>query len=670
MYNRAKIEKLLKLAIFIGLLALLIIVFSQKIEFTSVDLGRHLENGKIILSDRQVLFKNLYSYTEPDTIFINHHWLAGVIYYGVYLVGGFKSLSILNILLILSAFILSFKLAKKRAGFYISALLAIPVIFLMGERVEVRPEIFSYFFIILTWYILDYVSEKKNYRFLYWLVPLFALWVNIHIYFFIGLALVAFKSAAEFLPVFIISKGDFKQRFFKAWNKSRLWIINLGVLFLTCLFNPNFIRGLLYPFNIFKNYAYEIAENKSVFYLEHLMVNYNIHIFKILIFLLLLSFFARFYFLKKLNLFEIFVGIFFSLSALFAVRNLAIFSLVSLVLLSENLVYPLDYLKKNILFLRLEIRDKYRLYFAVFILLIILISIPYLIIDSNRLNHFMKSSLGWGLKTGSEESIDFFRENKLSGPIFNNYDLGSALIFWLYPSEKVFVDNRPEAYSNDFFNNIYRPMQMERAKWLEYSAKYNFKIIYFSHTDFTPWAQKFLGETLDTNWSLVYFDRYTVIYLNKTNNDKDLIKKLEMSENAVRERLRSLATSSDLEGKLRLASFAGLTRHADLAEEIYRDIIFEYPENALVYASLGSLFAGSQDRQILLSSLDYYKIALASGYRLPGIYNQMGLVEWRLGRYENAESNWQGALKLERKNTSALYYLDQVNKLRLQGELK
>ncbi len=670
MDNRLKIEKLLKLLIFTGLLALVLIIFSQKIEFTSVDLGRHLENGKIIWSNSQVLFKNLYSYTEPNTRFINHHWLTGVIYYRVYIIGGFKSLSILNVLLILATFVLAFNLAKKKLGFYIPALVSIPVIFLMSERVEVRPETFSYLFIILTWYILDYVSEKKNYRFLYWLVPLFILWVNIHIYFFIGLALVGFKSVAEFLPIFMTTKGNFKQRFFKAWETSRHWFIKLGILFLACLFNPNFIRGLVYPFNIFHNYAYEIAENKSVFYLQHLMINYNFAIFKILLLLLILSFVAQFYFTKKVSLFEIFVGVFFSFLALFAVRNLTIFALVALILLSVNLRYPLNYLKDNVYLLRSEIRNKYRLYLAGIILLIIFIGIPYLVYDASKLNHFMKNSLGWGLRVGSEDSIKFFQDNKLQGPIFNNYDLGSSLIFWLYPQEKVFVDNRPEAYSNDFFNNIYRPMQTDEATWLKYSAEYKFKVVYFSHTDFTPWAQKFLGETINSNWVLVYFDRYSVTYLNKTINDPALVKKLEMSEAAIRERLRLLAADSDLSGKLHLASFASLIHHADLAEEIYREVIFKYPENGLVLASMGSLYAGSKDRQTLFSAVDYFKLALKKDYRLPGIYNQMGLVEWQLGNYELAEDYWKDALKLERKNTSALYYLDQINKLRLQGEIK
>ncbi len=670
MFTGSKIEKWLKVLIFAGLLSLVVIIFSQKIEFTAVDLGRHLENGKIVWQDRGVLFTNFYSYTEPQTAFINHHWLAGVIYFLVYSWGGFKVLTLLNIVLILSAFILAFRLAQKKAGFYLPALISIPVIFILSERVEVRPEIFSYFFIFLTWFIIEHINKTKNYRRLFWLVPLFVLWANIHIYFFIGLALVGIKAAAEFLPVFVATAGVFKSRFIAAWRASRVWFINLGILFLACLLNPNFIRGLLYPFNIFNNYAYEIAENKTIFYLQHLMVDPSIAIFKALILLLSFSLGAYFFFRKKIPYFEVMTALFFSALALFAIRNIAIFGLAALILLSANLVHPLAYLKINVSYLEDSRRQLIRYILAGLLLFVILSGTIYLLRDARHTNIFMRNPLGWGLAQGSEDSIKFFQENNLSGPIFNNYDLGSALIFWLYPQEKVFVDNRPEAYSNDFFNNIYRPMQLDESTWLKASAAFKFKAVYFSHTDFTPWAQKFLSATIDSDWALVYFDRYTVIYLSRKNNDSALIAKLALSNQAVRVRLRSLAADSGVADRLRLASFAVTINQPDLAEEIYQDILFNDPGNGQVLSSLASIYAASTDRATEFKALGYYKRALKAGFVLPGIYNQIGLVDWRLGDYVSAEKSWHQALKLERKNESALYYLEQVAQLRLQGELK
>ena len=335
MFKNFKIKSLFKILIFLGLLALIFTIFSQRIELTSVDLGRHLANGRELFSHPDLLFKNTYSYTEPNSRFINHHWLAGLIYYKLYLIGGFKILSLFNILTIILAFSLVFSMAKRRAGFYLSAVLSLPFIFLLSERVEVRPEIFSYLFIFLVWFILENFKHKKWHGLLY-LIPLFILWVNIHIYFFIGLALVGFKAVAEFLPIFLELKTNLKTRFLRVWSESKQYFINLGVLILACLLNPNTISGLLYPFNIFHNYAYEIAENKSVFYLGHLMFNQNFPIFKLGLFLLVLSFTAIIFFKKKINYFDLLAGAFFSVLALIYSRNLSIFSLAAFKISEDN----------------------------------------------------------------------------------------------------------------------------------------------------------------------------------------------------------------------------------------------------------------------------------------------------------------------------------------------
>lgn len=670
MLAKDKLEKLLRILILAGLLALVIIIFSQQTEFTAVDLGRHLENGKIVWQNPQVLWQNFYSYTEPNFRFVNHHWLSGVLFYFVYLIGGFKLLSILNVLVALTAFLLAFNLAKKRAGFYLSALMALPVIFLLSERVEIRPEMFSYLLIIITWVMLEKTAGDRNWKRLYWFIPLFIVWANLHIYFFIGLALVGFKLLAEFSPLFIKTSGPLKSRLLTVWPSVKPWAISLGASFLVCLINPNTWRGLLYPFNIFQNYGYEIAENKTIFYLGHLSLNPNFPLFKTLLFLLVLSWIAYFVFVKKLRLFELLASLFFSLLALFASRNLALFALVALIIIPVNLTPPWQYLKSNLAFWRPEIREKLKPYLLALFALIIISGLFYLSADSRRNNNFLKNPLGFGLTPGSADSVKFFKDNNLSGPILNNYDLGSALIFWLFPNEKVFVDNRPEAYSQPFFADTYRPLQTNSQKWAEINERYKFKAIYFSHTDGTPWAQQFLGRILnDADWALVYFDRYTVILLNKKLNDEATVKKLSLDSWAFRSRLRSLAAESGLRSKFNLASLAEKARQPDLAEEIYREVLVKYPNYNQALISLGALYAASGDRGQSLESLKYLQAALDNGYKLPGLYNQIGLVNWQLGEYQKAETAWRSALKLERKNISALYYLSQIDELRRAGEI-
>lgn len=658
-----KIIKYLKGVICLALAGLLFLTFSQTIELTASDLGRHLANGRTVFIDHQVLFKNLYSYTEPEQPFINHHWLSGVIYQGVYLLGGFKALSFFNLLLIAVIFFLVFHLAVRKSNFYLAAALAIPAIFLLGERVEVRPEIFSYLFIVLIWWQLERAERSKEGKIKWWLIPLFFLWANIHIYFFIGLSLIGFKAAADFLTVSWSLRGDFRTRLETAWQASHFWFLNLGLAIFASLLTPNFIKGLLYPFNIFRNYGYQIAENKSIFYLENLVLNDNFGLFKVWLLLLVISFGGHWIFVSRRRLFDLFIVLFFSALALFASRNLALFALFAFVITAASLKPFLDFWRDR-LFCRVS-PLAVRQVFLVVILILISGSFLFLFSQSERAYRTLKTGRGLGLSEGSEEVVNFWRANNLSGPIFNNYDLGGALIFWLYPQEKVFVDNRPEAYQSKFFKETYLPYQEDPAAFKMGTEKYGFRTVLFSHTDSTPWAQSFLSNLVtNSDWVLVYFDRYSVIFLNKNAYPPEKIEALGLSQASLREKLRSLAENSTLKNKLHLASLATTLRQPDLAAEIYQEILFAQPDNINALASRGLLLASSPEYNQRLRARDYLELAIKKGYHLPAAYNQLGLINWSLGNYSLATENWRSALKRERKNTTALYYLSQAENLK------
>src|SRR3990167_1644700 len=70
------------------------------------DIGRHLKVGEIIWQTGEVPRTNLFSFTEPDFPFINHHWLSEVTFYGVYNLGGFTGLIWLKIIVVLATFLL------------------------------------------------------------------------------------------------------------------------------------------------------------------------------------------------------------------------------------------------------------------------------------------------------------------------------------------------------------------------------------------------------------------------------------------------------------------------------------------------------------------------------------------------------------------------------------
>jgi hypothetical protein len=171
---------------------------------------------------------------------------------------------------------------------------------------------------------------------------------------------------------------------------------------------------------------------------------------------------------------------------------------------------------------------------------------------NNNLRGWMRESGKFGLEIpqGAAVGVEFVKQNNIKGPLFNNFDVGSFLIWKLYPlsGEKcpeqllgtpqvggepagcgVFVDGRPEAYSVEFFEKIYKPMQEDPEKWKYYSEKYGINYVFFAHTDITPWARKFLGDLLQNpDWPLVYKDSSVVIFLKRTPEKSALIRKFEI----------------------------------------------------------------------------------------------------------------------------------------------
>lgn len=450
------------------------------LDLTTSDLGRHLKNGELILSgDFKVLTTNFYSFTNSDYSVLNHHWGTGVIFYLISKIAGFTGLHLFFIALSLLTFFMFFYLAVRESNFAIAGLASFLIVPLIAERTEIRPEVFSYFFLGLFLFILWHYSKNLiSWKWLFILPILEIFWVNAHIYFIFGLFLIS---------VFLLEKRTIK-----------LFLI-LILSSLATLLNPAGLKGALAPLNIFQNYGYRIVENQSVYFLDKLgfIDNPNLLLVKIVLGLVTLSFILILIKNKKqFSPIYFILALVFGAMAFLAIRNFTIFGLFSLLIVSCNLRMFAEKIGGT------EI-------------IIALIPIFILTIFNVQLRGF-----GLGLTENINASAEFFQKEKIKGPIFNNYDIGGYLIYHLFPEEKVFVDNRPEAYPASFFEQIYVPVQESEDIWKQQNETYGFNVIFFSHRDATPWGQKFLvARANDPDWKPVFADQYAIIFLRKEAND-------------------------------------------------------------------------------------------------------------------------------------------------------
>jgi len=509
-----KIEDKFRLLLISFLLIIYGILVTQKINLVTADLGRHIKNGELILQGdtlgaQKVLQTNLYSYTYPDYPFLNHHWGSGVIFYLIHRIFGFIGLSVFFTILCLATFLLFFLIAEGNSCTEVATVVSLFVIPVLTSRVEIRPEAFSYFLSGLFFFVLWSVKEKKlSEKFLFALPILMILWVNLHIYFFIGLFL---------LGVFLFERSVsfFKEKKLLS-NLSHLGYLS-GILFLATsvsLVNPAGLKGFLYPFKIFGNYGYRLLENQTVWFLDKIIKYPSSLYFKIAFGLLAISWAYVFAFKRRNISFLSFIfSICFSYLGWTAVRNFSLFGFFALPAVAGNFKFKPK--------AQSEIR------FFITSSLAVLIVFGLFILNSTYWVERIK--IGVGLKNGVDLAVEFFKKEQVRGPIFNNYDNGGYLVYYLFPKEKVFVDNRPEAYPREFFQDVYIPMQEQEDKWDQMDKKYEFNAIFFYRNDLTPWSQTFLVSRIsDPFWAPVYVDDYSIIFTKRNNLNKDLIKKFEL----------------------------------------------------------------------------------------------------------------------------------------------
>lgn len=553
----------MKKLLFILVFAILFAGYFHEINAINQDLGRHLIMGKIIAQNWSVTKTNLFSYTYPDYPFINHHWLSEVMFYQIFNIVGFTGLLTFTTLVALLAFLFVYLQAKREASFTILTISSLIYLAILIGRNALRPEIFSFFFLSI--FVVVLYRYRENYtRWIFLLPFLEILWVNIHIYFIVGIGV---------LGLFLIDWFVINLK--KPYSK---YTSILVFVFFLCLFatlvNPNGISGALYPLRVFQNYGYAVEENQTIFFLWNYSQKQAVAMFMLvftsLFILLILT-------MKKVRPIDWMLSISFTIIASIAIRNTPLFVFATFLTFSRQL----SILGNNISsILKRDVSSK-RLFLIkkLFMMLLLTASIFELLLVISF------EHTGAHVPTGAKKAADFFIKNNIKGPLFNNFDIGSYLDYRIYPKDLpaarlpdgqgrqgvVFVDGRPEAYPASFFEETYIPMQEDITKFDQQAKKYNFNSIFFAHTDQTPWAEKFLKQiTNSPDWTIVYLDDYVVILVKNVPQNHSLIQKFGMKKEMLH---INNYQSSNLISLFQLARFFLILDNKTQAMNAFHDIL-------------------------------------------------------------------------------------------------
>ncbi len=464
------------------------------------DLGRHIKNGELILhGNRDILYKNYYSYTNPEYPFVNHHWLFGVFCYVLWHYFGFTGLSLIYLGLELFTFYVFFRCWRRFCSFGMLCAFGLLSFPLLSMRSEIRPEGVSFLFCGLFWYLFDsYQAHRLKPRHLAVILSVLqVIWVNTHIFFMMGPVL----TGLFWLQTRVNGRSpqaDVLQKIF--------WLL-LGM----CLINPSGINGFLTPFHADKAYLYPILDNLSVFrYLNSKWVpDKSFYFYFLATSGMLIT--ALFFLIQREGLKKyIFTGtltLLLSIAGLTAVRMIGLYGFLWIPL--SSYVYS-RWLGQG----PAKFRKNVEIALVVAGILV-----------SSSVNFDWKQRHGLGIVPGTNDAAEFFKREKIKGDIFNNYGIGGYLIFHLSPQYKFFVDNRMEAFPEDFFKQTVIPMQLREDVWRAMDRKYQFNAVFLS-TEYVPGGSNFIwNRYADPSWVLVFYSKEAVIFLKRNKQNDQIIRR-------------------------------------------------------------------------------------------------------------------------------------------------
>jgi hypothetical protein len=163
------------------------------------DLWGYLAFGRAFWETGQFPYRDLFSYTSTKPLWVYHEWLTGTLFYAIYRHSGDAGLQLLRYALVLSTLYLVYLTALKRGGTPLFACISlVPAMLLVSfGYVPVRAQAFTYFFFILTVYLLENARLGKRWSILLWLPPMMVLWCNFHGGFVAGIGIIALYAIGE-----------------------------------------------------------------------------------------------------------------------------------------------------------------------------------------------------------------------------------------------------------------------------------------------------------------------------------------------------------------------------------------------------------------------------------------------------------------------------------------
>ena len=434
------------------------------------DIWMNLRVAEDILATGEIPTVDQYSAVAAGRPVIVHEWLSGLVFLEVYKLGGGKALTVFRSTMMLAMmFLLWFSLEKRSRTFILTAPLLAFTAYIILERVFVRPHLFTLLFLCIWIFCLQRWRRERRLWYLIILVPLQALWANLHGGYLIALALGAMMTGIAALLVLLPS-----------WSKdeSYSWsdVATLAALTAACLvagfINPHGLR--LIKFSLTMGFGSDFIERfvyewGSPFAAKYMGRAYGFNVVLVIFITMFLGLTLN---AKRRPLVDAIFAIFATVITIQAIRFVSYIGIFGFPIAVHAWQKVADNHPRSLLLKRHPLIET---------ALIVLILISTLIYGF-AYDKSIHRQIGWGFGIRTPyQTVDFLKKQNLEGVIFNDYTDGAFLIHHLAPKIRPVIDPRVDIYGSELTEEYYFSRE-NAVRFFRYLNKYNVSLILLMQT--------------------------------------------------------------------------------------------------------------------------------------------------------------------------------------------
>jgi len=416
------------------------------------DIWWHLKTGEWIDHNKTIPIKDPFPLEPNEKIQtftqMYSQWLGSLTFYKVYQLGEEEGLKLFRSFIFFFTFLLLFLFARKKIPFAFLIWLILLAAPALESRSFLRPLMFNFLFVQAFIIILfSYERDPKTYK-LFFVLPLGALWSNLHLGSFVyGTTLLGISILASIVN-YVRNQRDCLKRKTSLRKTKELFAFTL-LYWLMFGINPFGLDALLHNWKVFLDPTYvhfsildkmimELQSPGNIFHLSYIWLHA----------ILILNFILLFHVHSQKRLYFTLLYLFSCFFFIYALRGSDFAILLQFYIAAEMS----DILRLKVAWQKLRFSTLIGLILLFFIISHCCLSTvqtlrTYVHQDSAECLYLSKK-----LQPANPARIlSFLNEKNIKGPIFNDDIMGGYLTWRSYPSLRPFIDGRQTNMNRFFF---------------------------------------------------------------------------------------------------------------------------------------------------------------------------------------------------------------------------